>query len=224
MSKWGLHQCVGAIDSTHIPSIAPNDSPLDYYNRKKRVPLSRIAGTCWPQMQIGVHWWVTMWREGGYCRLRYSVLPCAAEHLTYQHSRICVSLPPPIVPASPPAQFSLQLFTFMVFFTFTIFVVFYYLFLGPATASSLLEGPGNATCLPDLPHVCYHYHCFKFWRTRLIRLKLLLCLYFVLRALIFIASGLERICTLASCSKWFWTPSHSWSFRVEPVQFALVPP
>jgi len=34
MSKWGVPQCVGAIDSTHIPIIAPKDSPLDYYNRK----------------------------------------------------------------------------------------------------------------------------------------------------------------------------------------------
>ena len=34
MSKWGLPQCVGAIDSTHIPIIAPKNNPLDYYNRK----------------------------------------------------------------------------------------------------------------------------------------------------------------------------------------------
>ena len=33
-SKWGIPQCVGAIDATHIPIIAPKDSPLDYYNRK----------------------------------------------------------------------------------------------------------------------------------------------------------------------------------------------
>ena len=34
MSKWGVPQCVGAIDSTHIPIIAPKNNPLDYYNRK----------------------------------------------------------------------------------------------------------------------------------------------------------------------------------------------
>ena len=33
-SKWGIPQCVGAIDATHIPIMAPKDSPLDYYNRK----------------------------------------------------------------------------------------------------------------------------------------------------------------------------------------------
>ena len=32
--KWGFPQCVGAIDGTHIPVIAPRDSPLDYFNRK----------------------------------------------------------------------------------------------------------------------------------------------------------------------------------------------
>lgn len=34
MSKWGVPQCVGAIDSTHILIVAPKDSSLDSYNRK----------------------------------------------------------------------------------------------------------------------------------------------------------------------------------------------
>ena len=34
LSKWGVPQCIGAIDSTHIPIIAPKDNPADYYNRK----------------------------------------------------------------------------------------------------------------------------------------------------------------------------------------------
>ena len=33
-SKWGFPQCIGAIDGTHIPIIAPKEHPLDYYNRK----------------------------------------------------------------------------------------------------------------------------------------------------------------------------------------------
>ena len=33
-SKWDFPQCVGAIDGSHIPIIAPKDNPLDYYNRK----------------------------------------------------------------------------------------------------------------------------------------------------------------------------------------------
>ena len=32
--KWGFPQCVGAIDGTHIPILAPKDNPLDYFNRK----------------------------------------------------------------------------------------------------------------------------------------------------------------------------------------------
>ena len=33
-TKWGFPQCIGAIDGTHIPIIAPKDHPLDYFNRK----------------------------------------------------------------------------------------------------------------------------------------------------------------------------------------------
>ena len=34
LSKLCIPQCIGAIDSTHIPIIAPKDNPVDYYNRK----------------------------------------------------------------------------------------------------------------------------------------------------------------------------------------------
>ena len=32
--KWGFPQCVGAIDGTYIPIIAPKENALDYFNRK----------------------------------------------------------------------------------------------------------------------------------------------------------------------------------------------
>ena len=32
--KWGLPQCVGSIDGSHIPIIAPQECHVDYFNRK----------------------------------------------------------------------------------------------------------------------------------------------------------------------------------------------
>ena len=34
MTKWGVPQCVVAIDGCHIPIAAPIDNHTDYYNRK----------------------------------------------------------------------------------------------------------------------------------------------------------------------------------------------
>lgn len=33
-NHWGVPQCVGTIDGSHMPIIAPEEYPRDYYNRK----------------------------------------------------------------------------------------------------------------------------------------------------------------------------------------------
>ena len=33
-NRWGLPQCIGAIDGSHIPIIAPREYHCAYFNRK----------------------------------------------------------------------------------------------------------------------------------------------------------------------------------------------
>lgn len=56
--KWGFPQCVGAIDSTHTPVIAPRDSPLDYFNRKgyHSVLMQALVSFDYTFMDVHVGW------------------------------------------------------------------------------------------------------------------------------------------------------------------------
>ena len=42
--KWGFPMCAGAIDGTHIPTIAPKEDHTDYVNRTERLPQCCHAG------------------------------------------------------------------------------------------------------------------------------------------------------------------------------------
>ena len=57
-SKWGFPQCVGAIDGTHIPIIAPKQNALDYYNRKGHhsVVMQAMVSSNYTFMDVYVGW------------------------------------------------------------------------------------------------------------------------------------------------------------------------
>ena len=57
-SKWGFPQCIGAIDGTHIPIIAPKEHPLDYYNRKgyHSVLMQALVDDQYPFLDVYMGW------------------------------------------------------------------------------------------------------------------------------------------------------------------------
>ena len=57
-NKWGFPQCVGAIDGSHIPIIAPKDNATDYFNRKKfhSIVLQALVNYEYKFMDIYVGW------------------------------------------------------------------------------------------------------------------------------------------------------------------------
>ena len=58
LSKWGFPQCMGAVDGSHIPIIAPHTDPLDYYNRKgfHSVVLQAVVDHEYKFLNIFVGW------------------------------------------------------------------------------------------------------------------------------------------------------------------------
>ncbi|XP_077340561.1 uncharacterized protein LOC143984121 [Lithobates pipiens] len=101
-NRWGLPQCVGAIDGSHIPIIAPQEYHTNYFNRKDwhSIILQGVvdgkdcSGMCYSKKtsraRVGVEnafkrhkgrWWCLMKRNDSDFKLAKSmVLACCALH------------------------------------------------------------------------------------------------------------------------------------------------
>ena len=58
LHKWGFPQCVGAIDGSRIPIIAPKENALDYFNRKGHhsVVLQALVACDYTFMDVYIGW------------------------------------------------------------------------------------------------------------------------------------------------------------------------
>ena len=56
--KWGVPQCIGAVDGSHIPIITPTEFHTDYFNRKgwHSVILQGVVDPCYRFWDINVGW------------------------------------------------------------------------------------------------------------------------------------------------------------------------
>ena len=78
--KWGVPQCVGAIDGCHIPIAAPVDNHIDYYNRK---------GFWFYKVLLMLT--IVFWTDGlEVCMMHVSlcILHCTAESLKRTYCRV----------------------------------------------------------------------------------------------------------------------------------------
>ena len=65
--KWGFPQCVGAIDGTHIPILAPSKNPIDYFNHKgyHSIVMQALVDHNYRFMDIYVGWLMKPYSDTG---------------------------------------------------------------------------------------------------------------------------------------------------------------